>query len=114
MALSKRINTSFGFSVSYWVLNEIRIDREKRMVNMTVLPYVNAAAHASGSAPVLSAKMTVKVADIDYTGTEYEDRTCLHYSEYFSPEALAGKDVYIVAYQYLKQHVKEFKNAKDV
>ena len=71
-----------------------------------------------GAAAVLqqgtTSHCTVRVKDIVYPSEEYGE-TMMHYTEYFSTEALAasGKNIYQVAYEYIKG-LPEFEGATDI
>jgi len=114
MALYLPKTTKEGFEINYWIVQSIEIDREKETAIIRAVPYASQTAHQAGRKPVDSEKIIVRVKDIVYPSEEYGE-TMMHYTEYFSTEALAasGKNIYQVAYEYIKG-LPEFEGATDI
>lgn len=101
MALLKTVTTDAGFKVKFWKVEELRIDRSNARVNIMVAPWVSKAAYQNGKPFVKTAAKTIRVVDLEYPeGSGFESK--LDYTEWFSPEALEGKEIYAQAYDYLK------------
>ncbi|MEA5060684.1 MAG: hypothetical protein VB049_11745 [Candidatus Pelethousia sp.] len=115
MALYMPKTTKEGFEVNYWVIQSIEIDREKETATIKIVPYASQAAYQTGRRPIESERVIVRAKDIVYPSAEYGD-TMTHYTDYFSTDALAaaGKDVYAVAYGYIKQYEGAFADAADI
>lgn len=108
MALRKKMMTKLGVTANYWTISTIRIDKDAKTAEITLVP------HLSDTAPgVEFAKRSYRVKDIVYQ-EPYEEKTSTDYTDFFSPRALDGKDIYDVAYQYVKTHIPDFAGAKDV
>lgn len=112
MALYKEKTTKEGVVVSYWVIQSLKLDRGEGRVLIDVVPYVSQEAKESGASPLISCKESVRVEDLIYPDEEY-GKDILHYTQYFSPAVLEGKNVYTVAYNYLKAEIPAFEGATD-
>lgn len=113
MALLMQKQTDEGFVVSYWVIESIKLDREKRAVLLNLIPYASKELYDAGGKPFLPAKMNIQIEDILYPSPAY-GVDMPHYTDYFSPAALEGKNIYAVAYDYIKLHIPAFAEAKDI
>ena len=112
MALIKEVTTKEGLTVSYWKIFNIKIDRDKKLATFSLFPWISKATYQSGASPFKLAAVNIRVEDIIYPeGTPYP--SILHYTDYFSPEALDGKEIYATIYQYVKRFIPTFENAED-
>ena len=113
MALLKEITTRYGITANYWVINEFNVDRSRGSLLVEIVPYVSQEAREAGASPIMTDKITVRVEDVIYPeGSENE--SIPDYTDYFSPEALDGKDIYTVMYEYIRTHIGQFENAENV
>lgn len=115
MALYKEIAAKSGVVLRYWRIGRVEVDNEARLARLAVLPYVSAEARQQGLPYLAGEVRQLIIKDYDFSGTEYESRSNLDYTQNFSPAALekAGKDLYKVAYGYLKG-LPSFAEAEDI
>lgn len=114
MALQKEFMTDSGVTVSYWVIGRINIDRDNKVANILVSPYVSKSARDAGKKPFDSAALHERVEDITYNKNPDDPRSMMFYTQYFSETALHGMDLYSTAYTYLKERIPFFHDAEDV
>lgn len=115
MALYKPHTLSDGVTVSYWVLSQFNIDRRARSVQFTLTPYVSQRARERGRDPVEGAQRVCRVENLDYSiDGPYAKQRKMDYDNFFSPDAIAGKDIYRVVYEYAKIHIPFFENSADI
>ena len=115
MALYKPYENNSGIAMSYWMITDFQIDRLETRVSITVVPFASEAARAAGKSPIVDETRKFYIRDFDYTGTKYEDKTNLEYSNTFSPKKIeeSGVDIYKMLYSYLKT-IEFFSDAEDV
>lgn len=114
MALKKTITSRSGFELSYWKIVSWRIDLPRKMVDITLIPFVSSETREEGLEPVNEERRQIKV--YDRINNTHPEKSTYNYSENFSPEALekAGVDIYKLMYEYIKNHVTEFSDAQDI
>lgn len=113
MALQKDIVVESGITLSYWRIVEINVNQNEKNAKLVVYPYLSTYARISGKPPVYSEAKNIKVEDLDYSDSDYEEMTNLDYTDHFSPDALNNyENIYVCAYNYLKG-LPMFKGAID-
>ena len=117
MALLKEIETKSGVVVSYWKITDWKINMAAKSVDITLTPYVDTKTRQNGYEPVRDAVQKIRATDYYVKEGSPTNRT--DYTDYFSPNALNEmaqnqKSIYQVMYEYIKSHVEDFKEAKDI
>ena len=114
MALKKQIQSRAGFLLEYWRIGDWRIFMQHNIMDICLIPYLSSKTRENGLEPINEEIRKVRV--FDAVNKIDPEKSKFGFSEHFSPAALesAGKDIYKLMYQYIKDHVPEFAGAEDV
>lgn len=114
MGLYKVCTLPDGQEVSYWIVQELTVDRLAKRLHFTLAPYLTKEAREAGHSPVMHAKRAYTIEDIVYPEDgPHAWRTRLDFTKYFLPVLEVGKPILPAIYGYVKEHLFYFEGSED-